>query len=47
VADEIRNGGDMMGQFLGERQRVADQVRDTLPPGVIEALDVIGFLGVR
>ena len=32
-----------MGQFLGEGQRFADQTREALPQGVIEAFDVIGF----
>jgi hypothetical protein len=46
VADEILARTDVMGGFLGERQRSADQTRDALPQRVIEALEAIGFPGV-
>jgi hypothetical protein len=35
-----------MRQVLGARQRFPHQTRDTLPQGVIDALDVSGFPGV-
>ena len=37
---------DVVCQLCGERQWVAHQTRHTLPQGVIEALDMIGFAGV-
>ena len=46
VADEILDGTDVIGQFLGERQRFADQTGHALPQRVIEAFDVIGFPGL-
>jgi hypothetical protein len=46
VADEILDRTDVMGQFLGERQRFSDQTRDALSQRVIEALDIIGFPGM-
>jgi hypothetical protein len=46
VADEILDRTDVMGKFLGERQRSADRSRDALPRRVIEALDALGFPGV-
>jgi hypothetical protein len=45
VADEISYGTDVVGQFLGERQRFAYKTRQTLPQRVVEAFDVIGFAG--
>ena len=46
MADEIFDNIDVVREFLGERQRVADEARDALAQGVIEALDMIGFPGV-
>ena len=46
MADEISDGTDVVGQFLGERQRFAYKTRQTLPQRVVEAFDVIGFPGV-
>jgi hypothetical protein len=46
VADEISDGTDVVGQFLGERQRFADETGQTLSQRVVEAFDVIGFPGL-
>ncbi len=43
MADEISYGPNVVGQFLGERQRFADETGQTLPQRVVEAFDVIGF----
>jgi hypothetical protein len=46
VADEISYGTNVVGQFLGERQRFAYETGQTLPQRVVEAFDVIGFPGL-
>src|SRR5262249_50460173 len=46
VTAEIPDGTNVVGQFLGERQRFAYETRQTLPQRVVEAFDVIGFPGV-
>jgi hypothetical protein len=43
VADEILDGTDVMGRFLGDRQCFTNQTREALPQRVIKALNVIGF----
>ena len=45
MADEILDSTDMVGQLFGERQGFADQPGNTLPQGVVEAFNVIGFPG--
>jgi hypothetical protein len=46
VADEISSGTDVVGPFLGERQRFTYQTRQALPQRVVEAFNVISFPGV-
>src|SRR6266545_5171349 len=43
MADAIFDGTDMIGQFFGKRQRVADSTRDTLPQRLVEAFNMIGL----
>ena len=43
VADEDFKGPDMIGELLGERQRLAHQTGDPLTQRVVEPLDMIGF----
>jgi hypothetical protein len=45
VADEELDGTDVASQFLGDRHRVAHQTRNALSPGVVEAFNVISFVG--
>ena len=46
MADEISYGTNVVGQFLGERQRFAGEMGQLLPQRVVEAFDVIGFPGL-
>jgi hypothetical protein len=46
VADEISYGTNVVGQFLGERQRFAYETGQTLPQRVVEACNVMGFPGL-
>jgi len=46
MADEVLDGTDLIGQLFGEGQGVPPQTGDTLPQGVIEPLDVVGFPGL-
>jgi hypothetical protein len=43
VTDEKSYGTNVVGQFLGERQRFADETGQTLSQRVVEAFDVMGF----
>src|SRR5262245_37987558 len=43
VADEHFDGPDMVGELLGERQRLTHQAGDALTQRVVEPLDVISF----
>jgi len=43
VAEEEFDGTDMVFYLLGAGQRGAHKARKTLPQGVVEALDVVGF----
>ena len=43
VADEQLDGANVIGKFLGKRQRLAYQTGNTLSQSVVEPLDVIGF----
>jgi hypothetical protein len=45
VADEELDDTDVVCQFLGERQRVMHETRNTLLQRVVEAFDVIRFAG--
>jgi hypothetical protein len=45
VADKQFDPTDMMGEFFGKRQRVADQPWHALAHRVVEPLDVIGLAG--
>jgi hypothetical protein len=45
VANQQRDGPDMMGELLGKRQRFADPPCNALTQGGVEPLDVIGFAG--
>jgi hypothetical protein len=42
MADEQLDGTDMIGQFLGKRQRLTYQARHALAQCVVEPLEVIG-----
>src|SRR5262245_19398144 len=42
-ANEILDRTDVMRQFFGERESLTHQTGDTLPQGIVEPLDVIGF----
>ncbi len=42
MANEILDGADMIGEFLGKRERVSDQPRYPLSQRAVESLDVIG-----
>jgi hypothetical protein len=46
VADEILDRTDVMGRFLGEGQRFADQTTGALSQHVMKALVIIGFPGM-
>ena len=43
MANEERNGTDMVGELLGKRQRRAYQTRNSLSQRVVEPFEVIGF----
>ena len=43
MANEVLDGPDMVGQLLGECQRVTYHTGDALTQGVVEALNVIDF----
>jgi hypothetical protein len=43
VVDEIPDRADMVGEFLGEGERVTDKPTATLANGVVKALDIAGF----
>ena len=43
MTDEELDRTDVVLDLLGEGQRVADETREALPQGVVEALDVVGF----
>ena len=43
MTDEVLDGPDMGGQLFREGQPVTHQTGDTLPQGVVEALNVIGL----
>ena len=43
MAEEEFDGTDMVFYLLGAGQRGAPKARKTLPQGVVEALDVVGF----
>ena len=45
VTNKQLDGPNMVGEFLGKRQRLTDQPGHALPQGVVEALEVIGFAG--
>ena len=45
MANEELDGTDVVLDLLGESQRVADETRQALPQGVVEALNVVGFPG--
>ena len=45
MANEILDGSDMVGQLFGRRQGFARQPGNTLPQGVVEAFNMIGFPG--
>ena len=45
MADEERDGTDVVRQFLGERQGSAHQTRNALPQGIVETFDVIRCVG--
>jgi hypothetical protein len=45
MANEISNCTDMVGQLLGERQGFTHETGNTLPQGIVKALDVIGRPG--
>ena len=46
MADDIRDGPDMIGQRFGACERVTPQTGDMLPQCAIETLEVMGFPGV-
>ena len=43
MANEILDGADMIGEFLGKRERVSDQPRYPLSQRAVESIDVIGY----
>ncbi len=43
VVDEIPDRADMVREFLGKGERVADKPTATLANGVVKALDIAGF----
>jgi hypothetical protein len=43
---EQPDGSDMVEPLLGKRQSLADQARDSLAHGVVEALDLTGAAGL-
>ena len=43
MADEELDGPDMVGELLGEGQRLAYQPGHTLAQRILKAFDVIGF----
>ncbi len=45
MAYEKLDGTDVVRQLLGERQRGAHQMRNALPQGSVETLDMIDFAG--
>ena len=45
MTNEELDGTDVVLDLLGESQRVADETRQALPQGIVEALNVVGFLG--
>jgi hypothetical protein len=45
VADEIRDGPDMVGQLFGKRQGCAHETRNAWSQGVVEAFDVMRVAG--
>ena len=40
MVHEQPDGSDMVNQLFGKREGFADQARDSLAPGVVEALDL-------
>jgi hypothetical protein len=45
VAKKQLDSTNVIGEFLGKRQRGAHQARNALAQRVVEALDAIGFPG--
>ena len=43
MAYEVFDGADVIGEFLGKGQGVADETGDALPQRVIETLNMISF----
>ena len=42
MANEVFDGSDVICQLLGERKRLSDQARDSLPQGTVKSFDMIG-----
>ncbi len=42
MANEILDRADVIGQFLGKRERLPHQTRDPLSDGAVKPLDMIG-----